>query len=224
MQYKLVIFDFDGTLADSFPWFSQVFNSVADRYNFRRVEASELELLRGYGARELIQHLGVPLWKIPLIARHVRGLAADNVGHVSLFAGVDQMLRRLSEAGVTLAVATSNSYPNVRDVLGAENVARITYFECGASLFGKSQHFRRILRAAGVAPAETLSIGDEIRDIDAAQKAGIPFAAVAWGFTSADALKARGPAHMFERVDDIASALTGARAEATETNMTPGPL
>ena len=39
MRYNLVIFDFDGTLANSLPWFSRVLNEVADRYRFKRVAA-----------------------------------------------------------------------------------------------------------------------------------------------------------------------------------------
>ena len=92
VKYKLVIFDFDGTLADSFPWFIQVGNSVADVYHFKRVEAHELETLRGYSARQIVKHLGVSWWKLPLIGRHLRKMAADNIGKISLFDGVDRML------------------------------------------------------------------------------------------------------------------------------------
>ena len=57
MAYKLVIFDLDGTLADTFPWFLSVLNGVADRYRFKRIEKHEVERLRGYSARQIIRHL-----------------------------------------------------------------------------------------------------------------------------------------------------------------------
>ncbi len=60
VMYKLVIFDFDGTLADSFPWFLQVSNTLADRYRFRRMTEQEGTALRGMSARQMIQHFGVP--------------------------------------------------------------------------------------------------------------------------------------------------------------------
>ena len=47
MSWRLAIFDFDGTLADSFPWFAGVLDRMADRHGFRRVDAAERE------AREL---------------------------------------------------------------------------------------------------------------------------------------------------------------------------
>lgn len=207
MKYQLVIFDFDGTLADSFPWFGQIANSLADAYKFKRIEAHEVETLRGYSARQVIQHLGVPLWKLPFIARRMRALTANEVGSISLFAGVDRMLQRLSDEGITLALVTSNSYANVRAVLGPANAALIAHYECDVSMFGKRSRFRRVLKQTGVPPAQALCIGDEVRDIEAANKERIPFGAVTWGFTSIAALEAHGPAEVFAEVDDIVAAI-----------------
>ncbi len=201
------MFDFDGTLADSFPWFVSVVNTVADRYKFRRIEASEIEILRGYSARQIVQHLSVPWWKLPLIGRYMRRLTAENIGQVNLFEGVDAMLQRLSEAGVTIALVTSNSCENARRVLGLNNAGRITYYECDVSMFGKQGSFRRILKQSGVLPHQALCIGDELRDMEAARQAGIPFGAVTWGFTQIEALRAHSPAEVFTRMDDIVACL-----------------
>lgn len=204
MKYKLVMFDFDGTLADSFPWFVGVVNIVAERYKFRRVEDHEIETLRGYGPRQIVQHLGVPWWKLPLIGRHMRAMTADNIEQISLFAGVDQMLERLSAAGITIGLVTSNAYANASRILGSANAALITDYECDVSMFGKSARFRRVLKRHGVAPHEALCIGDELRDLEAAAKARIPFGAVAWGFTRIEALQAHSPAEVFLQMEDIA--------------------
>jgi len=99
MAYKLVIFDLDGTLADTFPWFLSVLNGVADRYRFKRIEKHEVERLRGYSARQIIRHLGVPAWKLPLIARHMRSLSARDIDELQLFNGIDTVLRSLSKVG-----------------------------------------------------------------------------------------------------------------------------
>src|SRR3712207_5976592 len=99
-------------------------------------------MLRGLSARQIIQHLGVPKWKLPLIARHARLLAKRDRAHIALFPGVDGMLAQLAAAGITLAVVSTNSEEMVRHVLGPKNAARITYYACGASVFGKQAHFR----------------------------------------------------------------------------------
>jgi phosphoglycolate phosphatase len=53
-----------------------------------------------------------------------------------------------------------------------------------------------------------LAIGDELRDLEAATRAGIPFGAVGWGFTHIEALKAQAPAEAFAHMDDLVEALT----------------
>jgi phosphoglycolate phosphatase len=208
MRHSLVIFDFDGTLADSFPWFSRTINEVAARYNFKRIEPHEADALRAMDAHALMRHLGIPAWKMPFIANHMRKRKAQELDHTKLFGGVDRMLRQLSGAGIVLAVVSSNSEPNVRAILGAENAQLIRYYECGVSLFGKAARFRRVLRRSGTPASAAICIGDEIRDLEAARRVGIDFGAVTWGFTKPESLVARRPDIVFEQVDEIAKKLT----------------
>jgi phosphoglycolate phosphatase len=208
MRYRLVIFDFDGTLADSFGWFSRVINDVADRYHFKRVGTHETDALRRLDVHQLMQHLGVPAWKIPFIVRHMRKRKAKEVDQTTLFAGIDRMLRRLSEANIVLALVSSNAEPNVRAILGPDNVHMIRHYECGVSLLGKSSRFRKVLRRSRIQAHDAISIGDEIRDLDAARQAGIAFGAVTWGYTTAEALIARSPDLVFRTVDEIVDRLS----------------
>jgi phosphoglycolate phosphatase len=207
--YRLAVFDFDGTLADSFPWFLGAVNQAAERYRFRRIEDGDVQMLRGLSARSIIAHLRVPAWKLPLVARYMRRLAAAEIGRITPFHGVLPLLHTLADRGVALAVVTSNSRENVARVLGPEIAARVAFWECGASVFGKARLFRRVMARAGVDPALALCIGDEVRDAEAARAAGVAFGAVTWGYTSADPLRAQNPAHLFHSVSDIAAAFEG---------------
>lgn len=207
MRYKLVIFDFDGTLADSFGWLSAIFNEIADRFGFRRIDEAEGERLRGLGARQIVRELGIAGWKIPFIAIHVRRRMAADLGAIGLFPGVDAMLRGLAARGVAIAVVSSNSEANVRRVLGPELAALVTYFGCGAGLWAKPAKFRKLLRRAGVAPHEALAVGDELRDQEAARQVGLAFGAATWGFTTAAALRAAGPDWAFGEVAEIVGAV-----------------
>lgn len=203
MRYRLAIFDFDGTLADSFPWFCGVVNQLADEHGFRRIEEHEIEALRGHAARQIVGHLGVPAWKLPRIARRMREHMARDIGHITSFPGVDRLLQGLAGRGVRLAIVTSNSAANVRQVLGPESSALIQHYACGASIFGKRPKLREVLRGSGVPAAEAISIGDEIRDLEAARAEGIAFGAVAWGYTNPEALRAQAPEEMFASVEEI---------------------
>ena len=208
MTYRLVIFDFDGTLADSQPWFESVLNEVGERYGLRRVEVSEREFIRRMDAREFMAHLGVSPWKVPFIARHMRALKTESLDAIQLFSGVEDLLDDLSRSGVKLAIVSSDSEANVRTVLGPRNAALFEDFACSASLLGKPAKFRRVLRRAGLRPDEALAIGDEIRDAQAARATGIDFAAVGWGYAAPEAL-APYSATVFSELNEIAEYCRG---------------
>jgi phosphoglycolate phosphatase len=209
MRYRLAIFDFDGTLADSFSWFLGVMNRLADDHGFRRIEEHEIEILRGRSARQNFADFGVPAWKLPRIGRDFRRYMAQDIAHIGLFPGVDRLLRGLTDRGIRTAIVTSNSVANVRRVLGPENAALIQHYACGVSIFGKRAKLRGVLRDSGIAAAEAICIGDEIRDLEAAHAEGIASGAVAWGYTHPEALRAHEPEEMFSSVDEILQKLGG---------------
>jgi phosphoglycolate phosphatase len=208
-RYKLAIFDLDGTLSDSFPWFLSVVNAAADRHGFRRIADSEIDALRGQTSREIIKSLEVPFWKVPVIATDMRKRKAAALRDIPLFPGTSAMLRNLRDAGVTLALVTSDNEANARTALH-KHAALISHFACGASLFGKAAKFKRVLKAAGVAPHEAIAIGDEVRDADAARDAGIAFGAVSWGYATVDALRRAGATTVFARMEDVTMEVGGA--------------
>lgn len=207
MKYSLIIFDFDGTLADTFPWFLSVINKVADKYKFKKVSENEHNLLRGLGAREIFKYLGIPLWKAPMIGKYISALLSDDIHEISLFEGIEGLLKSLSTREVKIAILSTNSINNISAVLGPENTALIDYFECGVSALGKQTKLRKILKKSRIHPGEAIFIGDEIRDCEAAHKAGVAFGAVSWGYTRIDSLESCQPTEVYTSVDQISEKL-----------------
>jgi phosphoglycolate phosphatase len=201
MRYKLALFDFDGTLADTADWFTSALNESAARFGFRQLSREEFAMLRSKDNREIIRYLRVPWWKMPAIARDMRQRSAANAHDMKLFPGVGELLADLRGAGVRIAIVSSNAESTIRSVLGGD--IEIDYFECGASIFGKSARFRRVLRRAGLSVADAIAIGDEGRDIEASRAAGIVAGAVAWGYATPDYLESQSPDIMFGNVSDI---------------------
>ena len=201
--YKLAIFDLDGTLSDSLPWFRRVVNSFADKHHFRRIEDGDVEMLRGKSSREIIAWLEVPFWRMPLIAADMRRLKSRNIDGIPLFAGVGPMLQELAQRGVVIAMVSSDSESNVRRALG-DHAALISQFACGASMFGKAAKFRAVLKRTDIAAVDAIAIGDEVRDGEAAAQAGIGFGAVSWGYARPEALRRLSPVLVFDSVADIA--------------------
>ena len=202
-KYKLAIFDLDGTLADSFPWFLRVVNDVAREFDFRQVSPDDIGSLRRMSSREILKFLGVPLWKLPMIATRMRAMKRSHLKDIALFDGAAAMLRSLHEAGVAMALVSSDNEANARLQLGPDNAALFRHFDCGASLFGKAGKFSRLVKRIGVQPHAALAIGDEIRDFEAARRAGIAFGAVNWGYADPDTLRALKPDEFFTSLDDL---------------------
>jgi phosphoglycolate phosphatase len=207
MRYKLAIFDFDGTLADSFPWFAGVLNQVAVEHGFRQVDEAEAAILRRCGSIEFLKRLGIPLWKVPTIAAHMRRLKAEASGEIPLFDGAAELLVELSARGLGIAIVSSDAEENVRRTLGPETARAVLRFDCSSSLFGKAKKLRRTLEAMGAQASESIYIGDELRDGEAAAEAGMHFGAVAWGYTHPEALAPLAPGRVFASFAELARAL-----------------
>lgn len=200
-KYKLAIFDLDGTLSDSFPWFLTIVNGIADKYSFRRIDIHNTDELRGQSSQEIIKQLKVPMWKLPRIANEMRRLKAGNLERTPLFPGIEEALRALKAKGVVLAIVSSDNETNARQALGP-CAELISIFDCGASLFGKAPKFKRVMKKVGVGPA--IAVGDEMRDAEAAAQAGLDFGAVSWGYARLDALERHSPAVVFRKIEDLA--------------------
>ena len=204
---EAVVFDFDGTLADSFPWFAAELNAVARNWRFRQVTVQDAARFRRLSADAIFRELRVPRWKLPWIARDLRRRMARDIDRIVLFEGIEPLLSRLAGSDLRVAIMSSNTTENIRNVLGPSLCAGIDAFECGAALNGKHRRLKRLSRRLGL-PSETLIyIGDEVRDIEAAHRAGARAGAVTWGYNCESALRARAPDHLFREVSEIADQL-----------------
>ena len=200
---KLVIFDFDGTLADTLPFTLSIMDQLSDKFGTRRMNREDLPLLRNYSPAHIIKMYDIPLWKIPLMTKESQRLLFENIEEINLFPGMEGIIRTIAEKGITMAVVSSNALKNVKKVLGEEIGRLISLFECQTGLFGKAPRLRKALREAGAKPEEALSFGDEIRDIQAARQVGIPCAAVTWGFANGNALAGYQPNYLVTDVNQI---------------------
>jgi phosphoglycolate phosphatase len=204
MPPRLLILDFDGTLADTWPWFRAILPDAMRHFGLAPITADEAEAMRGEAPRDLLRRLGIPAWRIPAIALHLRR-AAQAAPPPPLFPGIPALLHRLRAAGITLAIASSNSAAQIARGLGPELDALIAHRALEASLFGKAARFRRLLRESRTAPGAAFSVGDEARDIEAAREAGIRCGAVTWGYATAARLAAERPDAIFDTPEAIAA-------------------
>ena len=207
-NFSLAIFDFDGTLADSFPWFIASLDQTTEHFGLTRVNPDEIESLRLLSSRAALQHLGVPMLKLPAISIYMRNLFAEGIADIPLFPGAADMLAALHGAGVRLALVSSNAEANVRRVLGPA-ADLVDHYACGSSLWGKAQKFGAVLRTLRQSPARTIAVGDEIRDIDAARQAGLAAGAITFGYNARAALESHAPDFLFDDYSELRRAVLG---------------
>ena len=195
MKYRTVIFDFDGTLADSAALSLDIMNSLAPEFGFAPASDDELPQLKKMSARELLaKRIHIPLWNIPKLRRlerRVREKFAKRAGEIRVFDAIPEMMRSLFAAGLEIGVVSSNSQEIVGSVLGRADI-ETHFIHAGSRFFGKTRAIKSALEEYSVDRSHAIYVGDELRDLDACRKVGIDMIAVGWGFNAADALRSAG--------------------------------
>lgn len=206
---RVWLFDFDGTVADTFSHAVHILRRLAPLYGFRSLSDEEIPQARGMGFRELIKFLEIPKHKVPgILARGRRELHGE-ITSIGLCPGMPAVLKELHEREHRLAIISSNSRDNIHAFLAAHGLECFAHVSTSSKLLGKAREIRQTLKKHGYKKSHTIYVGDEIRDIDAAHKADIRCAAVGWGFNNAESLRAAKPdffAHTAEDLLTIASA------------------
>lgn len=197
-----LIFDFDGTLVDSFSAIIEKFNLLASDFNFRKVSIEEIETLRNLNSKELIKYLKIPIYKMPRVLHRARKYFQEEMHKLFPFAGIPQTLHELSIAGFTLGIVTSNSRENVTSWLTQHDMRKyFKFIHVESNYFGKKRILKKVMRTNKIEKA--FYIGDETRDIEAAKQCNILSIAVTWGFNSEKILTQCHPNYIARVPDDI---------------------
>lgn len=199
-----LIFDFDGTLVDSFGKAVEKFNVLADEFNFKRVHPTEIPELRNLTSKEFIQYLKIPLYKIPQILYSARKQMNNEMSALKSFANLPQILQKIHDANFSLGILTSNSKENVIAWLEANKIKNLfDFIHIESNFFGKTRILKKILKRYKINKLQAFYIGDETRDIDAAKQSGIHSVAVTWGFNSEKVLLQHQPDYVVKTPDDL---------------------
>ena len=201
MPYRLIVWDFDGTLADTLALSAMTYNAMAARHGFRPV--ADLDAARSLTARAFLHRHGIPLWRLPALAVEYRTAVREHMPSIRLFDGMADLLRAVCASGRRLGVLSSNAAENIRACLEANGAGGLFDFVVGyPRLFGKAVAIRKLLRRERVGPREFLYVGDEVRDVKAARAAGVDVAAVGWGFHTAELLSRHNPTYLWRRINE----------------------
>jgi phosphoglycolate phosphatase len=190
----LLVFDLDGTLADTAADLVSTLNALLTREGLAAIPFQDARAMVGAGAKALVQR-GLKANGVEADEARLDALFADFVAHYeehiadesTLYPGVTAALDRFSDAGWGFAVCTNKiEYPSVL-LLTALGVADRFAAICGKDTFDVSkpdgEALLRTVAKAGGDPRRAVMVGDSKTDIDTAKNAGIPVVAVNFGYT-----------------------------------------
>ncbi len=199
MHYNALIFDFDGTIADTIKEGTRIYNLLARENGFREVHGDEIPHLRTLDTKHLIRELRISKRKIPMLLAKGRTLLKGRIRELPLIGGMETTLPNLRNDAEFFGILTSNAVENVEAFLDAHGLSDLfSFISTTSKLTSKAKHLRSIARTFSLEAPQMLYIGDEIRDIRAARKAKIAAAAVTWGLNSRAALEAENPRYLVD--------------------------
>lgn len=200
----LLIFDFDGTLADTIGTGIGIYNEIAPSYGLRTVTKAEVGELRKLNTRALLDELGISRLLAVKLGAHIRRVLHERMDRVEMIPGTREMVLGLHEAGFRLGIITSNAVDNVRLVLRRFGLLDCFLFiEAGVSLFGKQRRISKVLRRLGVPASLAIYVGDETRDMEAARKSLVSGLAVCWGTNGREAMETEGPDYCIDDPEEL---------------------
>lgn len=193
---KYVMFDFDGTLADSSGVFMNAWNTYADQYDYDPVVREDLVLTRNLTLQQRAKQFRFPMHKLPLILPKIYRYFKENVNEVKLFDGIKEMLDALSEMGYEITILSSNAKENIELLLQQEQIDTVSQVLTSSKLFGKDTVIKKFLKQRQLSAEQLLYVGDEVRDIIACNKVNVPFMWVSWGLDGYEMIEKEKPKYV----------------------------
>lgn len=205
--YRLVIWDFDGTLANSLACGLSIYNQMAAKHGFKAID--DPESVRCLTTRSFIKQHRIPILKMPRLIKEYLQIQKGEMTGIRLYDDIPEVLVSIRERDVRQGIISSNSRENIHLTLDSNGVTDLFDFVIGyPRLFGKHRAIAKLMRQQRVAPHEVLYIGDEIRDIEAARKVAIDIASVTWGFNNEESLAHHQPNYLFSEPLQLLSCLS----------------
>jgi len=198
---KTLIFDFDGTLADSF---ELVIDIAYELTGISKQSDAEVDRLRQLPLLKVMRQLRIPLRMTPRLLVKGRQRMHERIREVHPFPGIPEVLKELHDNGYHLLVTSSNSEHNVRTFLRTNHLE--SYFDGvygNASIFNKAVSLKRVMKRNKLDAADCFYIGDEVRDVTAAAKVGMEPVAVTWGYQAKEALAEYHPFALVDKPIDL---------------------
>jgi len=207
-RYRFVVFDWDGTLADSTAIIASALQHACRDVGEPEPTEADARFVIGLGLADALRHVAPRL-----AAERHRELAVRYRHHyfaqapsIPLFAGVREMLAEMNDAGHLLGVATGKSRAGLDHALDQQDLRHFfVATRCADEGFPKPHPgmLLELMSLVGADPAETLMIGDTTHDLELARNAGVAALAVAYGAHDLEGLARERPLATLNSIPEL---------------------
>ena len=201
---RTIIFDFDGTIADTLDSVVKIVNSHAEHFGYKKVTKKDIPYLQGKKPKEILSYLGISIFKLPLWIKKIHSEINKEISNMKPTVNISPLLSELSgNEQIYLGILTSNTQENVKQFLYKNELIFFDFIRNGKSVFGKSHMLNKIIKQRKANKDDVFYVCDEVRDIEAAKKSGIKSIAVTWGYNNKDALIKENPDFLTDTPDEL---------------------
>ena len=200
---SIILFDFDGTIADTISAGLEIINSHAKKYGYKKLDG---DINTHFSALQLIKLAEIKLWKLPYLIYQLKKKLSEKSDELKILPEAPLLIEKLNESGYELGILTSNSYKTVKAFLKKYELdSYFSFLRTDVSLFGKK---KALSKAKKVLNKRIIYIGDELRDIEACRKNNIPIVSIPWGLNSYEALEEHNPGLVAKNAEEAFEKLT----------------
>ena len=198
---KEIIFDFDGTIADSLPLIYKTSNDILIEKNKKELSPEDIERLKEKGVRSALKELNFSIFKFPFLILKIQLEVYNNIDKVDVFSGMDIVLNNLSK-DFKLGILTNNRKKTVHRFLKQEGLDFFDFVDDNLLLRDKSKKLKKLATSG-------IYIGDQVADMRAAKKADLLAIGVTWGVDKKVDLDKAGADIVVDRPEEIYAYVKG---------------
>ena len=185
MKYKTVIFDFDGTIADTLIFHFAKVQEIVDRYHVANLNHRQIkDEIRSKTPQELMRKFKLSWVKLPFIYPAIKKAQKElnkQIDKIQVCQGMRQMLLNLKKNKYQLGILSSNLKENIDKFLSLKQLEVFDFIHYEKNIFGKDKALTNLMKKYSLIKNDIIYVGDEVRDIEACKKVGIKIIAVTWG-------------------------------------------
>lgn len=185
-----IIFDFDGTVADTFQLNVGLIKEMRPD-----TSKKEIELFRNNGVAVLQKELNLSLKEVLKLLGLLAKKQMQIINKAKIFPGIKNIFDELRKRDIKIIILSSNTTENIEKWLVHQKI-KVDKIITNNNIFGKDKLLRKMGR-------QFVYVGDEVRDVEACKKAGVKMIGVTWGFNTKEVLKKAGADYLVDNRTEL---------------------